>query len=103
MQGEQLASLTDIQARIYLVRGVQVMIDRDLAILYQVATKALNQAVKRNIRRFPEWFMFQLTKEEFDSWKSQIVTSNVYSPEEIDALRQGETDKKLDVVLDKLQ
>ena len=53
VQGEQLASLTDIQARIYLVRGVQVMIDRDLAILYQVATKALNQAVKRNIRRFP--------------------------------------------------
>lgn len=79
MQGEQLASLTDIQARIYLVRGVQVMIDRDLAILYQVATKALNQAVKRNIRRSPERFMFQLTKDEFENWKSQIVTSNIYS------------------------
>ena len=76
-------SLTDIQARIYLVRGVQVMIDRDLAILYQVATKALNQAVRRNVRRFPEHFMFQLTKEEFDNWKSQIVTSSIYSQDEI--------------------
>lgn len=89
VQGEQLASLTDIQARIYLVRGVQVMIDRDLAILYQVATKALNQAVKRNIRRFPERFMFQLTKDEFENWKSQIVTSNIYSQEELDALKMG--------------
>ena len=65
------------------------MIDRDLAILYQVATKALNQAVKRNARRFPERFMFQLTKEEFENWKSQIVTSNIYSQEEIDALKMG--------------
>ena len=89
VQGEQLASLTDIQARIYLVRGIQVMIDRDLAILYQVATKALNQAVKRNIRRFPERFMFQLTKDEFENWKSQIVTSNIYSQEELDALKMG--------------
>jgi hypothetical protein len=79
VQDSQLASLTDIQARIYLVRGVQVMIDRDLAILYQVATKALNQAVNRNIRRFPERFMFQLTKDEFENRKSQIVTSNIYS------------------------
>ena len=82
-------SLTEIQARIYLVRGVQVMLDRDLAILYQVATKALNQAVKRNARRFPERFMFQLTKEEFENWKSQIVTSNIYSQEEMDALKMG--------------
>lgn len=83
------ASVAEIQTRIYLVRGVQVMIDRDLAILYQVATKALNQAVKRNARRFPERFMFQLTKEEFENWKSQIVTSNIYSREEMDALRMG--------------
>lgn len=89
VQDSQLASLTDIQARIYLVRGVQVMLDRDLAILYHVATKALNQAVKRNIRRFPERFMFQLTKEEFENWKSQIVTSNIYSQEEIDALKMS--------------
>jgi hypothetical protein len=83
------ASLTEIQARIYLVRGVQVMIDRDLAVLYQVATKALNQAVKRNARRFPERFMFQLTKEEFENWKSHFVTSNIYSQEEMEALKMG--------------
>lgn len=83
------ASLKEIQARIYLVRGVQVMIDRDLAVLYHVATKALNQAVKRNARRFPERFMFQLTKEEFENWKSQIVTSNLYTQEEMDALKMG--------------
>ena len=86
---EQVLVLSDIQNRIFTIRGVQVMLDRDLANQYQVATKALNQAVKRNIRRFPKRFMFQLTKEEFDSWKSQIVTSNVYSPEEIDALKMG--------------
>ena len=82
-------SVDEIQHRIFTFRGVQVMLDRDLAIQYQVATKALNQAVKRNIRRFPERFMFQLTKEEFENWKSQIVTSNVYSAEEIDALKMG--------------
>ena len=63
----QAASLAEIQARIFMIRGVQVMLDRDLAILYHVETRALNQAVKRNIRRFPERFMFQLTKEEFES------------------------------------
>lgn len=82
-------SPAEIQARIFMIRGVQVMLDRDLAILYHVATKALNQAVKRNIRRFPERFMFQLTKEEFENWKSQIVTSNIYSQEEIEALKMG--------------
>ncbi len=65
------------------------MLDRDLAILYHVATKALNQAVKRHMRRFPERFMFQLTKEEFENWKSQIVTSNIYSQEEIEAFKMG--------------
>lgn len=52
------------------------MIDRDIALLYGVSTKALNQAVRRNIKRFPEDFMFQMTVEEFENWKSQIVTSN---------------------------
>ena len=79
LHDSQSVSLAEIQARIFMIRGVQVMLDRDLAILYHVATKALNQAVKRNIRRFPERFMFQLTKEEFENWKSQIVTSNIYS------------------------
>lgn len=89
LQDRHSVSLAEIQARIFTIRGVQVMLDRDLAILYHVATKALNQAVKRNIRRFPERFMFQLTKEEFENWKSQTVTSNIYSQEEIDALKMG--------------
>jgi len=54
----------------------KVVLDADLARLYGVATKVLNQAVRRNLKRFPEDFMFQLTKEEFENWRSQIVTSN---------------------------
>ena len=65
-----------IRSKIYIIRGKQVMIDRDLAELYQVENRALNQAVKRNSDRFPDDFMFQLTKEEFENWKSQIVISN---------------------------
>ena len=61
-----------IQNKIYEIRGQRVMLDRDLAYLYGVETKALNQAVKRNLQRFPEDFMFQLTKEE--CLRSQIVT-----------------------------
>lgn len=67
---------TVIQNKIYEIRGQKVMIDRDLAEMYGVQTKALNQAVKRNIERFPEDFMFQLTTEETQNWKSQIVTTN---------------------------
>ena len=65
-----------IQDKIYEIRGQRVMLDRDLAEMYGVLTKALNQAVKRNIDRFPSDFMFQLTNEETQNWKSQIVTSN---------------------------
>ena len=61
---------------IYVIRGQQVMLDSDLAMLYQVETKVFNQAVSRNIERFPENFRFQLTKEEFDALRSQIATSN---------------------------
>ena len=64
-----------IERRIYLIRGRKVMIDSDLADLYQVPTKAFNQAVKRNLDRFPEDFMFQLNKDELENWRSQIVTS----------------------------
>lgn len=64
-----------IQNKIYEIRGQRVMLDRDLAELYEVQTKVLNQAVKRNIKRFPADFMFQLSKEEFDGLRSQIVTS----------------------------
>lgn len=66
----------DIRDRIFTIRGRQVMLDRDLAELYQVETRALNQAVKRNADRFPEDFIFQLSKDEFEDWKSQIVISN---------------------------
>lgn len=65
----------NIENMIYEIRGQQVMIDRDLARLYHVETKVFMQSVKRNIKRFPENFMFQLTKEEFTNWRSQFVTS----------------------------
>lgn len=68
--------LVPIQRKIYEIRGQKVILDRDLAALYQVETRVLNQAVKRNIDRFPEDFMFQLTKEEWENWESQIVTLN---------------------------
>lgn len=64
-----------IQGLIYIVRGKQVMLDSDLARLYQVETKVFNQAVKRNIKRFPESFRFQITEEEYNSLRSQFVTS----------------------------
>ena len=66
-----------IKSRILTIRGVQVLLDRDLAMLYGVETKVLNQAVKRNIARFPDSFMFQLSREEMENWKSQFVTSNL--------------------------
>ena len=69
--------LTKIEAMIYVIRGQKVMLDTDLAELYGVLTKNLNKAVKRNQDRFPEDFMFQLTAEEHESLKSQIVTSKV--------------------------
>jgi hypothetical protein len=65
-----------IESRIYLIRGQKVLLDSDLAILYQVETKVLNQAVRRNRDRFPEDFMFQLTRKEHEALRSQIVTSN---------------------------
>ena len=68
--------LQTIQKKIYEIRGKQVMLDFDLALLYGVETKVLKQGVKRNIRRFPLDFMFELTQEEFNSLRSQIVTSN---------------------------
>jgi|SRR5579871_675390 len=65
-----------LERRIFLIRGHKVMLDADLAALYGVPTSSLNQAVRRNIDRFPSDFMFQLNKEELASWKSQIVISN---------------------------
>ena len=65
-----------IAAQIYMIRRQSVMLDADLAGLYGVETRVLVQAVKRNIDRFPEDFMFQLSKEELKNWRSQIVMSN---------------------------
>lgn len=64
-----------IMSKIYLIRGQKVMLDRDLAEFYGVDTKVLKQAVKRNIERFPEDFMFEMSQEEFKNWRSQFVTS----------------------------
>ena len=69
-------TIDQVKSHIYSIRGTEVMLDRELAQLYGVETKVLNQAVKRNIQRFPERFMFQVSPEEWDSLKSQIVTSN---------------------------
>jgi len=73
---QELVIQGEISSKILTLRGQQVMLDRDLAKLYQVENRVLNQAVKRNIERFPSDFMFQLTKDEFANWKSQIVISN---------------------------
>ncbi|MCC5826894.1 ORF6N domain-containing protein [Alkalimonas sp.] len=72
----KITNLRSLQSLILTIRGKQVMLDRDLAELYQVDTRVLNQAVKRNIVRFPESFRFQLTPDEEESLRSQIVTSS---------------------------
>ena len=71
-----MADLQLIQSKIYEIRGHKVMIDRDLAELYQVTTGNLNKSVQRNIKRFPSDFMFQLTKEEFDQLKTNLIFQN---------------------------
>lgn len=75
--------LTTIQNKIYEVRGLSVMLDFDLAELYEVETKRLNEAVKRNIERFPERFMFRLTKTEWEVMRSQIATASDQSKRNI--------------------
>ena len=67
--------IKSIENKIYIIRGERVMLDFDLASLYEVETKVLNQAVKRNMERFPEDFMFRLSASEWDSMRSQIVTA----------------------------
>lgn len=69
----KMENLVNVHSKIFEVRGRWVILDRDLAVLYGVTTSALNQAVKRNLKRFPSDFMFQLTDEETEKWKSQIV------------------------------
>ena len=75
---KELMILADevIMNKIFIVRGQRVMLDRDLADLYNVETKVLKQAVRRNAARFPIDFMFEMNKKEFEKWRSQFVTSN---------------------------
>lgn len=76
MEKEIVLSEELISNKIYFIRNQKVMIDRDLATLYGIETKRLKEQVKRNLSRFPEDFMFELSKEEFENWRSQFATSN---------------------------
>lgn len=76
MRNQDIIPIERIENKIYLIRDKKVMLDADLSNLYGVDTKVLNQAVKRNIERFPEDFMFQISEEEYACLRSQIVTSN---------------------------
>jgi len=78
MEKKSISIIPDerITGKIFYIRGKKVMFDRDLAELYGVETKVLNQAVKRNAKRFPDDFMFKLSLDEMLNWKSQIVTSS---------------------------
>lgn len=71
----EIVPIQIIENKIYIIRGLKVMLDSDLAFLYEVDTKVLNQAVKRNLDRFPDDFMFRLSNEEWNNLRSQIVTS----------------------------
>jgi len=71
-----VVTMKTIAGKIHLIRGIKMMLDADLAGLYGVETKVLKQAVRRNIKRFPSDFMFELTKDEFQNLRSQIVTSS---------------------------
>lgn len=76
VESASIQPLENIENLIHVIRGKQVMLDVDLARLYGVETKRLNEQVKRNIERFPEDFMFQLTREEAESSRSQFATLN---------------------------
>ena len=94
MTKKDIIPIEVIGSKIYLIRGKKVMLDRDLAELYGVETRALNQAVRRNIDRFPEDFMFTLTKKEFENLKSQIVTSRWRRNTEARGWRLEDSEKK---------
>ena len=73
---DELVIQSEINSKILTLRGKQVILDRELAGLYEVETRRLNEQVKRNLDRFPDDFMFQLTEKELENWKSQFATSN---------------------------
>ena len=75
--GLRALDIAAVQSRMLTIRNQQVLLDRDVAALYGVETKALNQAVKRNSERFEAGYLFRLNEQEVENWKSQIVTSNL--------------------------
>ena len=77
MEQPTIINKENIQNKIYTIRGLQIMLDKDLAELYQVESKRLNEQVKRNIERFPKNFMFQLSQNEYDNLRSQFATSSL--------------------------
>ncbi len=79
---KEIIKTEDIQNRIYTIRDVQVMLDSDLAEIYQVETRILNQTVKRNIKRFPSEFMFRLSKVEFENLNTQVLISQIVTSKE---------------------
>lgn len=101
--------ISDIKNMIYTIRGKQVMLDSDVAMLYHYETKKINQAVKRNIQRFPEKFCFQLNESEEENLRSQFVTSSlekenyggkrylpyVFTEQELQGKKENESLKKL--------
>ena len=86
--GLRAIDIAAVQSRMFTIRNQQVLLDRDVAALYGVETKALNQAVKRNAERFEDGYLFRLNEHEVENWKSQIVTSNL-SAGEIAGLKMG--------------
>ena len=94
IKNEDLLAL--VKSKIYTIRGQKVMLDFDLALMYEVKTSSLNQSVKRNIERFPEDFMFQLNEDEWEEWKSRYVTSNpICNKDKSNLLSQNVTAKSL--------
>ena len=83
-----MTSIDDIKGRVLTLRNQPVLLDRDVAAIYDVQTKEINQAVRNNPDKFPFGFVFQLDSEEFGNWKSKILTSNL-PPDELDAIKMG--------------
>ena len=86
--GNAVIDVNAVKSRMLVVRGQQVLLGRDVAALYGVQTKEVNQAVRNNPAKFPEGFLFQLTAQEFADWKSKILTSNLSSTEK-SAIKMG--------------
>jgi len=97
---QNIIPLDRIESKIYFIRGKKVLLDKDLALLYQVETKVLNQAVKRNLKRFPVDFCFQLNNLETSNLRSQIITLSLSSSlrSQIVTLKKGEHRKYLPFV-----